>query len=281
MLPEKMSLCAFPQVKIYEDFDKMSAKEVYYNEAGKKITVKLLHFPEVPPEEINQIKFDEEEQKQLEIINGNKPMLDQTSAIKSSQAPIDEQDQDHVPYEDDEEEYFNNQTPLEDNEEDEEKEADEAELVEENKKPITSPILHKKALRKKSSGNLVHGRKVSMAFAQAHGLPIVASTAPTTSTGAIPKTPPPTPTIMIPPKSLFESQETIATLRKHSLLNRRSPSPHGANSLGPGYAQYSKSLLEVPLPRDYGYASSDDLSSEWDSDVPTVNSQNKKVRLSN
>lgn len=36
----------------------------------------------------------------------------------------------------------------------------------------------------------------------------------------------------------------------------------------PGYEQYQKSLLEVPLLPEYGEASSDDLSSEWDSDVP-------------
>ncbi|XP_056644862.1 uncharacterized protein LOC130450484 [Diorhabda sublineata] len=35
-----------------------------------------------------------------------------------------------------------------------------------------------------------------------------------------------------------------------------------------GYEQYQKSLLEVPICVDYGDPSSDDLSSEWDSDVP-------------
>ncbi|XP_005185044.2 uncharacterized protein LOC101889245 [Musca domestica] len=269
MLPEKMSLCAYPQVRIYEDFDKMSAKEVYYNEAGKKITVKLLHFPEVPPEEINKMNFEEEEQKQQEIINGNKPIMDKPKKPQNNDKEEEEEDD------------MNNESAAEnEDEDDDEKEADEAEEPKASetcdKKHPSSPLLSKKTLRKKSSGNMVHGRKVSMAFAQAHGMPTVSSTAPPTSTGAIPKTPPPTPTIMIPPKGLFESTETIATLRKHSLMNRRSPSPHGANNLCPGYAQYSKSFLEVPLPRDYGYASSDDLSSEWDSDVPTPNSQVKK-----
>lgn len=71
-------------------------------------------------------------------------------------------------------------------------------------------------------------------------------------------------------------------LRKHILV-RRSPSPsirdrnhvpnkmplirHISVGLSPGYAQYQMDLLEVPMPRDYGDASSDDLSSEWDSDV--------------
>lgn len=40
-----------------------------------------------------------------------------------------------------------------------------------------------------------------------------------------------------------------------------------SSGLSTGYAQYQMALLEVPLPRDYGDASSDDLSSEWDSDV--------------
>lgn len=43
----------------------------------------------------------------------------------------------------------------------------------------------------------------------------------------------------------------------------------GSTTVAPGYEQYQKSLLEVPWPHaEYGEASSDDLSSEWDSDVP-------------
>lgn len=62
---------------------------------------------------------------------------------------------------------------------------------------------------------------------------------------------------------------------------RRSPSPiattttttsttaAASTTVAPGYEQYQKSLLEVPWPHaEYGEASSDDLSSEWDSDVP-------------
>lgn len=47
---------------------------------------------------------------------------------------------------------------------------------------------------------------------------------------------------------------------------RRSPSPMAAY----GYEIYQKSLLEVPFIPEYGDASSDDLSSEWDSDVPDL-----------
>lgn len=49
---------------------------------------------------------------------------------------------------------------------------------------------------------------------------------------------------------------------------RRSPSPMGGSYAG--YEQYQKDLLSVPLIAEYGDASSDDLSSEWDSDVPDV-----------
>lgn len=43
----------------------------------------------------------------------------------------------------------------------------------------------------------------------------------------------------------------------------------GNGKVSDGYDQYLKQyLLQVPLPKDYGEPSSDDLSSEWDSDVP-------------
>lgn len=84
------------------------------------------------------------------------------------------------------------------------------------------------------------------------------------------------------------------SLRKQILI-RRSPSPlppiHDRGNmhvrrqisrllsvgLSSGYAQYQKALLEVPMPRDYGEASSDDLSSEWDSDVPETQHSTNKV----
>lgn len=43
----------------------------------------------------------------------------------------------------------------------------------------------------------------------------------------------------------------------------------GNGKISDGYDQYLKQyLLQVPMPKDYGEPSSDDLSSEWDSDVP-------------
>ncbi|XP_021205029.2 inositol-trisphosphate 3-kinase A isoform X2 [Bombyx mori] len=46
------------------------------------------------------------------------------------------------------------------------------------------------------------------------------------------------------------------------------PPGYGPQTLSPGYDQMKISLLDVPWNEDYTEASSDDLSSEWDSDVP-------------
>ena len=47
-----------------------------------------------------------------------------------------------------------------------------------------------------------------------------------------------------------------------------------------GYAQYEMSFLKVPVMKDYGEASSDDLSSEWDSDqTESKASSESKVSL--
>ncbi|XP_052128140.1 uncharacterized protein LOC127750473 [Frankliniella occidentalis] len=55
----------------------------------------------------------------------------------------------------------------------------------------------------------------------------------------------------------------------------RSPSP-SPWLLSPGYEQYRQSL-SVPAALEYGEASSDDLSSEWDSDVQEVSPLTPKV----
>lgn len=63
---------------------------------------------------------------------------------------------------------------------------------------------------------------------------------------------------------LAKRSNTMATsANDNSNLRKRIVS----SGLSTGYAQYQMDLLEVPMPRDYGDASSDDLSSEWDSDV--------------
>lgn len=66
-----------------------------------------------------------------------------------------------------------------------------------------------------------------------------------------------------------EHQPTAMHVAKHHSLppklKGRSPRSHKVSD---GYDQYLKQyLLQVPMPKDYGEPSSDDLSSEWDSDV--------------
>lgn len=60
------------------------------------------------------------------------------------------------------------------------------------------------------------------------------------------------------------------------------PPGYGPQTLSPGYDQMKISLLEVPWNEDYTEASSDDLSSEWDSDVPEqpppINKQSERWR---
>ncbi|XP_014089709.2 inositol-trisphosphate 3-kinase A isoform X2 [Bactrocera oleae] len=276
-----MSLCAYPQVRIYEDFDKMSAKEVYYNEAGNKVTVKLLHFPDVPPEEVDNMKFDDDadyaeeavEAVEMQHINCKQccihkdvvavssTLLNGLPHVKSTQAAAEDVDPAEAEDNDAEEDELDETARSYD--ETAEREADELSRPHSPAlpMPIHTPPQHlqqhshsvptKKIFRKKSTGNQAHARKCSLAFAQAHGLPT-----------SVP------PTIMVPPRAPASNELRGCAWRRHLQLQRRSPSPQ--QNLCPGYTQYSMSFLEVPLPRDYGYASSDDLSSEWDSDVPTM-----------
>ncbi|CAF4856406.1 unnamed protein product [Pieris macdunnoughi] len=46
------------------------------------------------------------------------------------------------------------------------------------------------------------------------------------------------------------------------------PPGYGPPTMSPGYDQMKSALLDVPWNDDFTEASSDDLSSEWDSDVP-------------
>ncbi|XP_017036300.2 inositol-trisphosphate 3-kinase A isoform X2 [Drosophila kikkawai] len=238
-----------PQVRIYEDFDRMSAKEVYYNEAGKKVTVKLLHFPDVPPEEIAKLKFDDDDDDDDEDVED-----DEDSDIERKPTSADSEDAG--------------------SEAETQKGQPEAENAATNS---SGPGTVRKIFRRKLSGNNMQPRKCSLAFAQAHGIRQRAEKKLSM------------PTISITANSGDHVATHNCGLRlglgrklsqQHSLPlsspgspptllgPRRSHSPLG-QSLCPGYIQYSKSLLEVPMPRDYGYASSDDLSSEWDSDVST------------
>ncbi|XP_026845103.1 uncharacterized protein LOC6600062 isoform X2 [Drosophila persimilis] len=257
-----------PQVRIYEDFDRMSAKEVYYNEAGKKVTVKLLHFPDVSPEDIAKLRFDDEENDD----DDDEDDAEDSDAPKKAAADSDADAGSEAE--------TNNGHP----------EAHTAGGTSSSGTTTTGApsTTVKKLFRRKLSGNNMQSRKCSLAFAQAHGIRQRAEKKLSM------------PTISITANSGDHVAHNVnlnlnlAGSRKlsqqHSLPlggsgsgsgsptsptglglglgPRRSHSPLG-QSLCPGYIQYSKSLLEVPMPRDYGYASSDDLSSEWDSDVST------------
>ncbi|XP_034124137.1 inositol-trisphosphate 3-kinase B-like isoform X3 [Drosophila guanche] len=251
-----------PQVRIYEDFDRMSAKEVYYNEAGKKVTVKLLHFPDVSPEDIAKLRFDDEEDEENDSRVPKKAAADSDEDAGSEAETNNGHPEAHATGGGSSSGTTNNTT--------------------------SSTV--KKLFRRKLSGNNMQSRKCSLAFAQAHGIRQRAEKKLSM------------PTISITANSGDQMAHNmnlnlnLAGSRKlsqqHSLPPgsgsgsgspssptalglgpRRSHSPLG-QSLCPGYIQYSKSLLEVPMPRDYGYASSDDLSSEWDSDVSTSGAPN-------
>lgn len=140
-----------PQVRIYEDFDRMSAKEVYYNEAGKKVTVKLLHFPDVPPEEISKLKFDDDDDDEEEDGNGGE----------------NENGDDDNGEEADEDSDSGRRPTSADSEDAGHKSESSGGASNANALPSSSS---KKIFRRKLSGNNMQPRKCSLAFAQAHGI---------------------------------------------------------------------------------------------------------------
>lgn len=133
--------------------------------------------------------------------------------------------------------------------------------------------------RKRSQSNIFH--KVSKAFSDSHNFDSGNSSPCENFSGKRISTPP---NAVNCPITTTPCSSSDAGMRK-PLTVRRSPSPsclrrtpdksgmvsplNGQSpfNMCPGYVQYQMSLLEVPMPRDYGDASSDDLSSEWDSDV--------------
>lgn len=299
-----MSICAYPQVRIYEDFDKMSAKEVYYNEAGNKITVKLLHYPDISPDEFHKLRFDDDD------ANGDHANSDQgitgTNEVAGAITMNSKQDKAESSNNSESESEV---CSLNGNERDNEEEGDGKRVTSEGIEPLSSTPSDdgsgvRKPLRKKSSGNLMH--KCSKAFAKAHGIStttqplVLPSIIPPPGCASImdqvqlygaPSSPSSSPgvgTSAVSDAAGFgvnsnpSKNAKFGSLRKNQTSqSRRSPSPanQSASTLCPGYAQYQKSLLEVPMPRDYGDASSDDLSSEWDSDVPETKSAIKDQKV--
>lgn len=85
-----------------------------------------------------------------------------------------------------------------------------------------------------------------------------------------------------PESSTPSSSPSISLTLKHK-SHRMTCTRNGR--ISDGYDQYLKQyLLQVPMPKDYGEPSSDDLSSEWDSDVADnkingTNCKESKVRV--
>lgn len=212
-----MSVCALPPiVRIYEDFDKMSAEELSYCESNKEankneiVVIKKAH--SALEQEQCSSSCDEDSPKCNRGCSGGTTVLKDDDKPKRARKLSDG--------------------------------------------------------RKKSSSNLLY--KCSKSFADSHQQSTnqkedVRCTKTAASTTR---------------RHLDPRRSPSGGLRKH-VLNRRSPSPLSSSDmkrimgLCHGYEQYQKSFLEVPLPRDYGYASSDDLSSEWDSDVPDLDTTQK------
>uniref|UniRef100_A0A8D8ACH1 Kinase n=1 Tax=Culex pipiens TaxID=7175 RepID=A0A8D8ACH1_CULPI len=235
-----MPICTLPTVRIYEDFDKISAKEVYFTDTGDKITVKLLHFPDLSPEEQTQLQtmYDSEEEEgsgtsSTTTVTGNSASLVEESRFRSRKKST-------------------------------------------GRKFTIEQRRSSGALRKNSKEDVTSSEQ--------------SSPAPVTTSVRVQHHHHPyhhhshqqlyrTPVVQHPPND-HVINGTGSSLRHGRLQNHRSPSPRQQNhnqqqssSLCPGYEQYQMSLLEVPMPWDYGDASSDDLSSEWDSDVPDVRNE--------
>ncbi|XP_055549277.1 uncharacterized protein LOC129732419 isoform X1 [Wyeomyia smithii] len=230
-----MPICTLPTVRIYEDFDKISAKEVYFTEAGEKITIKLLHFPELTTEEQEQLQKSMSDSGDD---SGN--VAGQGGGTASMPTPIEERRQ---------------------------------RKKSTGRKFVTEQRRSSGGARKNSKEDLAvlsdqqPGQSAANKVLYQHHHNVYHHHHHHHHHHQHHYHQPRSPT------SVGDSGNGPSTslLRRRLTAANRSPSPrHGTSSLCPGYEQYQMSLLEVPMPWDYGDASSDDLSSEWDSDVPDM-----------
>ncbi|ETN65193.1 hypothetical protein AND_003045, partial [Anopheles darlingi] len=304
-----MPICTLPTVTIYEDFDKLSAKEVYFTESGDKVTVKLLHFPNLSPEEQEHLKnmsdsgddghhpepgpgsggtgaesgvargrkksfarkLSSDARKTAASLGSrrnSKEAADLTTLSSSGVSSASTSQHQQLQHSSSS---TNNSTTI---------------II------ITITItiiiiisicsINSSCSSSSSSSkhyNHHHHHHVQQsgtlpALQQRHRAPSVTHAADTGTRNfyqhqQLPILHHPAQDGAIPCGSGLGS-----SLRNRGMGHgptHRSPSPRPAtSSLCPGYEQYQMSLLEVPMPRDYGDASSDDLSSEWDSDVPDM-----------
>lgn len=243
-----MPICTLPTVRIYEDFDKISAKEVYFTDTGDKITVKLLHFPDLSPEEQIQLQtmYDSEEE--------GSGTSSSTTATVGTAGPN------------------SGSTSIEESRFRSRKKSTGRKFTIEQRRSSG-------ALRKNSKEDVVpsgndqqpspapirvqhhhHHPYHHHSHQQLYRTPTLQHPAPTNANGTATRYGRP-----------FQNHRSPSP-RQQQQQHHQYPSPSGG-SLCPGYEQYQMSLLEVPMPWDYGDASSDDLSSEWDSDVPDVRTE--------
>ncbi|XP_035895128.1 uncharacterized protein LOC118504586 isoform X1 [Anopheles stephensi] len=266
-----MPICTLPTVTIYEDFDKLSAKEVYFTESGDKVTVKLLHFPNLSPEEQDHLKTmsdsgDEHgggnsgsagagtssesvprsrkksftrklsnDARKFSALTSRKNSKDAeltAPAPNASNLPPNTGGQHHHHHH----HYHHHHHQY---------------VQQQQQKPHQNVGAYHHQHYQQSAPLRQRTQSSSHSHYQ-NQLPILQHPAADAGFGGRP-----------------EHVGGGGSLRYRIGANR-SPSPRQSASLCPGYEQYQMSLLEVPMPRDYGDASSDDLSSEWDSDVPDV-----------
>ncbi|XP_070490926.1 inositol-trisphosphate 3-kinase A-like [Chironomus tepperi] len=193
-----------PTLTIIEDFDKLIAKEVIFDETGEKHIVKLLHFPNITPSE----------QKRL-LMSGS-----------SSASSDDEQDPSQEGVQKTQRKKSSTKRTL-----DLQRKISLSKLREEKKEPKLHNLQN--AVENHNNNNN-------------HSAGITDSSSATS----------------------INIEKSAPITIKHG-KNRQAKN----GKISGGYEQFSMSLLTVPMPKDYGEPSSDDLSSEWDSD--TVNEVNK------
>ncbi|XP_050088894.1 uncharacterized protein LOC126573089 isoform X3 [Anopheles aquasalis] len=305
-----MPICTLPTVTIYEDFDKLSAKEVYFTESGDKVTVKLLHFPNLSPEEQEHLKNmsdsgddghgpepgapvgdtrgaaesgvargrkksfarklssdarktaaslgsrrNSKEATELTTLSSSGVSSASTSTSHQQQQQLHQQQQQHHHHHHyhhhhhhHHHQYLQQQQQHHHHHQQQQQQHYShyhhhhvQQIAARHRAPSMPPVVADSARN----------------FYQHQQLPILHHPA---QDGA-----------EISGGSGFGGGGGGGSLRNRGMATHRSPSPRpSTSSLCPGYEQYQMSLLEVPMPRDYGDASSDDLSSEWDSDVPDM-----------
>lgn len=241
-----MPICTLPTVRIYEDFDKISAKEVYFTDTGDKITVKLLHFPDLSPEEQIQLQtmYDSEEEG-----SGTSSSTAATTGSNVGSTPIEES-------------RFRSRKKSTGRKFTIEQRRSSGALRKNSKEDVTSTNDQQQSpapIRVQHHHHPYHHHS----HQQLYRTPTLQHPPPTATNG--------TPSRFGRPP--FQNHRSPSPRQQQQHHHHQYPSHSPSGSLCPGYEQYQMSLLEVPMPWDYGDASSDDLSSEWDSDVPDVRTE--------